>query len=270
LALISLFFGNLLALVLVALKVPGVILTESVSIFKAVLVYHVDLAMVFWMPLICAWLWLLHFRVSKKVRGGALCFTLIAFLLLIVSLVDINADVSLSNYFPLLQSPFFISALIFQLSAVTLIATAVSIKRNRNTLTQCLLQYAAWLWLLMVLSLISLWIIYQPSINSFLLHEQVLWSVGHIHQNVNSLVIAALWCVFLKTEMPMSLMRKVGWLLVLTCGLVFATQVFFTEQGYSPTLYTLQMSLISWLPLALAGFYLLTQKKLSLTWQFLR
>ena len=125
LALLSLLAANILAIFLILLKIPVFSFTGAQPLFKTILSYHVNLAMVFWMPLVATWLWNQTFSHSLLVYRSSLSLSIIAILLFIFSLIDMNNSVELSNYYPILHSELFICALVIQVLAVSIVVISV-------------------------------------------------------------------------------------------------------------------------------------------------
>lgn len=256
LALFALLSANLLAVLLVLMKLPIFSALASDSLFRPLLAYHVNLAMVFWMPTVSCWLWCSLFKLPGHKVKLAFTLSMIALLLFIVSLVDVQALVTLSNYYPVLHSVIFVSSLVLQVVAVSVLVLAVVKCPHNDTSVLFLAKSAAYVWLILLASLVSNLLTVNINVDHLESIEQILWAPGHIQQTVNSFLIATMWAVFLNDEKTSPLFRLVCWLTVLSCLLALIASSVMPNQDLTINIFTGQMSLFSWFPMALILFKL--------------
>ncbi len=257
LALISLLLANGLAVLLIVFKLPLFSFLSAQTLFKSVLAYHVNLAMVFWMPSVACWFWGYYFNVSKARLNRAFYTSLVAFLFFACSLIDFQRDTSLSNYYPILHSKLFLFSLIMQVVAVTFLVVEIVCCKSEEKAKLYLAKVAAFVWLILVLSIIGN--LLQVPVNFTLegSFEKFLWAPGHIQQTVNGLMISAMWACFLKDENVSPIMRLCAWAAAGSCIAAVLGQFFITDELIKRQIFTWQMSFFSWLPLAVVAWCLI-------------
>jgi len=260
LALISLLLANILAILLIVFKLPFFSFIPVQGLFKSVLAYHVNLAMVFWMPSIACWFWAAHFKVSRKKLNRAFFTSVLASACFTFSLIDFTNNVSLSNYYPILHSKFFLLSLILQVIAVTLLVVEITSAKHVGKASLYLAKSAAFVWLIMVFSLIGNLLQIPVNFNLDGSFEKLLWAPGHIQQTVNSMMISAMWACFLKDENISPIMRLCTWAAAGSCLVAVFGQFFLTDEFIKRQIFTWQMSFFSWLPLAVIAFALIKDR----------
>tara|TARA_R110001583_G_scaffold69544_2_gene197110 strand:- start:30561 stop:31796 length:1236 start_codon:yes stop_codon:yes gene_type:complete len=260
LALFSLLSANILAVFIILLKLPLFSLVSAQPLFKIMLTYHVNLAMVFWMPIIACWLWATLFNLKKKLITFSIMLSVISLLMLCFSLFDLNNTITLSNYYPILHSYIFITSLIIQVVSVTIVVIAMLISKIQPNKSQYLAKFAGIVWLGIPIALIAYLMSHEIGFQSkHSMIEDLLWAPGHIQQTVNGLLIASMWCYFLKSEKPLPVLRLFTWLTVISCAIALVATLLSNYDGLAKQMFTWQMSLFSWLPMAAITSELLKQ-----------
>ncbi|OUS27899.1 hypothetical protein A9Q98_08420 [Thalassotalea sp. 42_200_T64] len=259
-ALFSLFVANSLAIALIALKVPAFTMLSAEPLFKPFLAYHVNLAMLFWMPAVAGWVWCYFFDLPKSIIKMSLLSSLFALIVLVVSLVDVTSKVSLSNYYPILHSPVFMTALVVQVCSVTLLALFVATKAHHGQTKLFLAKSAAFAWLIFVVAIVVNIAVIKSNPDGLNYFEQILWAPGHLQQIVNGFILASLWACFLKNGQLTKTLQAVGYMTLFTTIAALIFSFIDINSQLSRTIFTWQMSLFSWMPMAAVAGYLLTQK----------
>ncbi|WP_206485987.1 hypothetical protein [Thalassotalea sp. G2M2-11] len=259
-ALLSLLLANVLAILLILLKIPFFPFGSAHTLFKGVLAYHVNLAMVFWVPMAACWYWRKLFQLNNFKGKLALCLSGLAFIFLALSLMDIQNDISLSNYYPILHSDIFILSLILQVVSVSILALEVICCSDNKQAKLFLAKSAAFVWLILVFSIIGNLLVVDVNYSSDGSFEKLLWAPGHIQQTMNSLLIAAMWSYFLNCEKVLPILRLSSWVAGGTCIIALCIQYFSADELIKRQVFTWQMTLFSWWPMAAVAWQVLKEK----------
>jgi hypothetical protein len=259
-ALFSLFSANVIAILLVLMKLPVFSTFSFESLFRPLLAYHVNLAMVFWLPTVACWLWASLFSIPKNKVKLAFTLSLMALILFIVSLVDAKELVTLSNYYPILHSTIFVCSLALQVVAVSVLVLAVVKCTDNGSSVLFLAKSAAYVWLILLVAIVNNFIMVIMEGDQLTSVEQMLWAPGHIQQTINSFLIATMWSSFLNDDKVSPLLRIICWLTICSCAFALVASFVFSDEGMAKEVFTWQMSLFSWLPMALVLFTVIREQ----------
>ncbi|WP_371374297.1 hypothetical protein [Thalassotalea aquiviva] len=260
LALMSLLLANLLAVFLVLLKIPGFTPSYAQQIFKPFLVYHVNLAMLFWVPIISCWFAGYLFSLNQSRIKLSIGLSLLSFLLLFISLFDLNNQVNLNNYFPTISSPWFLGALVVQLVAISVFYSAIHWQCKQNQSAKYLFRWAVWAWWLFVASLLVNLIQLDITTASAVYFEQLIWGPGHVQQVMNALLIAACWSCYLKDSRCTQALKATAILAIFTTVLTLGIAQITDDLYLKRQVFTWQMSYFSWLPMLVVAYLLIKQR----------
>lgn len=155
--------------------------------FGAVLVLHVDFALVFWFLAACGCMWLLDSRDQAAPRGPAWLAATAATLAALAAFT--GAAPVLNNYVPIIDTPLFLGALAAFVFAVMLVA-ASGLRRGRALPAGTLWSMVAFLTMMataLVAAAESWTLLGRPR------WEATFWGAGHLLQFVYVLVLMRLW-----------------------------------------------------------------------------
>jgi cytochrome c oxidase subunit I len=220
LAIMALGIAALLAIVLVAARVP--FLGLGGGIFRTALVLHVVFGVVVWFLAFAAGSWNLLCDKARPIGWLPLMVAVAGIACLLIAPVVGLPPPVLANYVPVLDSPLFLIGLFGFLLAVTLSGVLALASGFKNVATAGLAPIviaARWAILVAMLAAIVFCIdFYRASSSSVVLPvtlDDKLWGTGHLMQFVHSLLMLAAWLWLgqrLIARVP-RLARTIPWLL---------------------------------------------------------
>lgn len=233
-ALGALTLGGLLSFVLVLGRVPFLShLITDVLFAKRSLVIHVNLAIFVWL---FAYLAALYSQLSAQ-DSPAGSRNIIPFIggsgVIIFSLSGLTPGVNpiLSNYFPVLLSPwFFTGMMIFAVALASTFFHKQSILWFKTSLTirhplipqsaQIALRAAAFVYLLALIVFIESGFLLDKDLESSVFYELLFWGCGHVLQAANVLGMLAAWQILLNRALGYSPLKPK--MAVILCGVMVA------------------------------------------------
>lgn len=205
-ALTALLLANLMALLLVVLKMPLLPTAWNLSvIFPWALVFHVDLSIVVWALSMAGLLWLRYLpSVHEWIDRSATGLLWIAALGLVVTQVTGQGRPLLSNYIPVLDAPLYLASLGLFMAAVVMVATSrlCALGPRWRSLPLSLQALMLAVLALLVSTLVLLISGFELSGQRLDLQqaELLFWGVGHSLQAVYLLLLLAGWLLLLERD----------------------------------------------------------------------
>ncbi|WP_207063252.1 hypothetical protein [Motiliproteus sp. SC1-56] len=268
LGLVALLLSNVLALVLVAARLPGIsrLIAAPDALFGTALVLHVDLAIYVWVLSAAAMLCHLWLPAPpSRWHGGCFLAAVVATLAMVITPWLDSSRALLNNYLPVLESPLFLSSAgVFLAAWLGGLGAVLRFKGAQLSAPPWRRLLLGVLWLLVLVSLV-IWVrgVLQTEALGLTAHrlELALWGGGHMMQAFNVGLLVCCLVVIAGEREPRSAAARIAagiLCLNLIAGLFLAFSYAPDQSAYREG-FTGLMRYLSWLAFPATALFLVSR-----------
>ncbi len=240
LAVASLVFAGLFAILLVFARTPGVQdMIPFTDFFHVALIVHVDLSVLIWFISFAGIMWsLIVTKPQNNLDKAAIGFAVLGTLVIIVAPFFGVGNPLMNNYVPILEHPAFITGLgIFTIGMLlqvlrTILAGVPDFSSNNASDALSIAIYiSAWVALFSILALIASYIGIPEDLEGASFYEFLFWGGGHVLQFTHTVLLLVAWIwIASACGVSVNLSPKVTvWLFVLVALPVIVTPLIYIQ-----------------------------------------
>jgi len=240
LAVSSLVFAGLFAILLVFARTPGIQdVIPFTDFFHVALIVHVDLSVLIWFISFAGIMWSLIVTNQQNILDkAAFGFALLGTLTIVIAPFVGAGNPLMNNYIPILNHPAFITGLglfaIGMLLQVIKTITAGIPNFSNPSATDALttgIYISAWIALFSLLALVASYIDIGATLEGAGFYEVLFWGGGHVLQFTHTVLLLVAW-IWIANACGMSINiapKTTIWLLIIVALPVIITPIIYTQ-----------------------------------------
>ncbi len=244
-AAMGLLLANILAIGLLANKVGIIDLSQSQNAFSRLLATHVEVAILIWLPSITLVVWMRIANIADKISNRYAFIIALCTSLLILTGLFSSASVTLSDYFPVIQQPLFIFAMLG--ICLTMISAAIIILIRMKVCSHWI-GILSTLTTLVAMVLLTLGLAFSV-FDNWEHASYLFWVSGHVYQLALVYTLCLFWLGASHPQQKFSFALKIIWSLpLLVHVLAIVLSIANVDHMISKNIFTAVMEFCSWWP----------------------